>query len=302
MKRDPYISILLCLTLLMSLSSPVVASDRDSSAASPALSKKTMTVRVGSSKVLTMKNTSYKVTWSIKSGKSYVKLTNKKKKKVTVVGKAKGTAVVKGVIKYPSGTKKTYTCKVKVKAEQWECPICGFMNTSHYCSNCGYERPTDDGDDTEATATPAASATPTATPAPTADTMAEALSNRVIVMQINSIFYYSLQLYANAGATAFYNGVSNGTIKSFNMGPVGEEEKIAYLTTGLTTYVSSSRYVEKGDVFLYGSYGLKLATTTHETGAHPTRIGRINQNLDTLDRALSQNVDGKTIVEFKLYV
>lgn len=75
-----------------------------------ALNNTSITLPVGDSTTLKMLNSKKKVTWSIKSGKSYITLKNKKKKQVTVVGKKPGTAKVIGKI-----GKKKYTATVKVR-------------------------------------------------------------------------------------------------------------------------------------------------------------------------------------------
>ena len=51
------------------------------------LTPKTVSVKVGKSKKLTLKNNTKKVTWTIASGKKYVTLKNKKKKKRDSCGK-----------------------------------------------------------------------------------------------------------------------------------------------------------------------------------------------------------------------
>ena len=173
MKKRPFIAILVSMALV--LSAPV--SVMPSLAATPALSKTSMKLRVGKSKVLKVKNTTQPVVWSIKSGKGHIKLKNKQSTQVTVRGKSKGKAVVQAVITYSSHSKKTMTCKVKVKNATWVCPICGTVNDSHYCKECGYEKPdgqptpTPTGEMTEEplvtpppVVTPPVIATPTATP------------------------------------------------------------------------------------------------------------------------------------------
>ncbi len=77
------------------------------------LTPKTVSVKVGKSKKLTLKNNTKKVTWTIASGKKYVTLKNKKKKSVTVVGKKEGRAKVQAKV-----GKKKYTCIVTVMAEE----------------------------------------------------------------------------------------------------------------------------------------------------------------------------------------
>lgn len=175
MKKRPFTAIISSTAMLVYLvSSPFVASSTISMAASPKLSKTKMSVSVGEKKVLKMKNTTWKVKWSIKSGKDVIALKNKKKTKVTVKGKMIGTAVVNAVIKYSSSYKKTYKCKVTVTGEKWECPACGYMNTGEYCVNCGHQKPvlggpTEDPDYPVAPTVPGTSSSPGASlsPAPT---------------------------------------------------------------------------------------------------------------------------------------
>ena len=164
MKKRPFTAIISSTAMLVYLvSSPFVASSTTVHAASPRLSKTKLSVSVGEKKILRMKNTTWKVSWSIKKGKGIIALKKKKKTRVTVKGLSVGTAVVKAVIKYSSSYKKTYKCKVTVTGEKWECPVCGFMNTSDYCANCGHEKPGISG----ATEDPAYTEDPAFTVAPT---------------------------------------------------------------------------------------------------------------------------------------
>ena len=168
MKKRPCTAIMIAVTMLISLvSSPFVASSTDVLAATAGLSKKKMNVCVGEKKILKMKNTTRTVNWSVKSGKGNVVLKNKKKTRVAVKGRKIGTAVVKAVIKYSSTYKKTYTCKVNVTGEKWECPVCGFMNTDNYCANCGHVKPGLEEPTVEPGFTVAPSVAPTVTPAAT---------------------------------------------------------------------------------------------------------------------------------------
>ena len=74
------------------------------------LSAKNLTVKVGQSKKLKLKNNKKKVTWSVVSGKKCVTLKAKKKTGVTVKGKKAGKAKVQAKV-----GKKKYTCTVTVK-------------------------------------------------------------------------------------------------------------------------------------------------------------------------------------------
>ncbi len=74
------------------------------------LSSKKLTVTVGASRKLSVKNTNKKVKWSVKSGKKYISLKKKKKTSVTVRGKKQGKAVILAKV-----GKRKLTCKVTVK-------------------------------------------------------------------------------------------------------------------------------------------------------------------------------------------
>ena len=74
------------------------------------LSKKTVTVKIGKTVKLKLKNNKKKVKWTVISGKKNVTLSKKKKTGVTIKGKKPGTAKVQAKI-----GKKKYVCKVKVK-------------------------------------------------------------------------------------------------------------------------------------------------------------------------------------------
>ncbi len=76
-------------------------------------SAKKLTVQVGQSKKLKLKNDQKKVTWSVVSGKKCISLKAKKKTGVTVKGKRAGKAKVQAKI-----GKKKYTCIVTVKAAE----------------------------------------------------------------------------------------------------------------------------------------------------------------------------------------
>ncbi|MCR5586807.1 MAG: L,D-transpeptidase family protein [Lachnospiraceae bacterium] len=98
---------ILSATLALSLAASTPATTE---AASVKLSKKKMTISVGESKTLKVKNTSKKVTWKIKSGSGKIKLKNKKKNSVKIVAKKAGKAVVIAKV-----GKKKLKCKITVK-------------------------------------------------------------------------------------------------------------------------------------------------------------------------------------------
>lgn len=89
------------------------ATKAEAAAAKPTLSKKKLTVQVGKTKTLKLKNNKKKTKWTIVSGKGKVALKNKKKNSVKIVGKKKGTAKVQVKV-----GKKKYTCKITIQAAQ----------------------------------------------------------------------------------------------------------------------------------------------------------------------------------------
>lgn len=111
MRLRTKISVLLALALTvngMAFINPVSTS----AAKKVSLSTKKLTVKVGQSKKLKLKNNKKKVKWTVTSGEKNIVLKSKKKTGVTVVGKKKGKAKVRVKI-----GKKKYTCKVTVKAK-----------------------------------------------------------------------------------------------------------------------------------------------------------------------------------------
>lgn len=112
MKREgkTILSVMLCFVMMFSLflSAAVPAE----AAEKPKLSAKKITVRVGKSKTLKVKNAAKKAKWSVKSGKSSVMLTKKKKASVSIKGKKAGKAVVVAKV-----GKKKLQCKVTVEAK-----------------------------------------------------------------------------------------------------------------------------------------------------------------------------------------
>lgn len=74
------------------------------------LSKKTVTVTVGKTVKVKLKNNKKKVKWTVTSGKKNVKLSKKKKTSVTIKGKKAGKAKVQAKV-----GKKKFVCKVTVK-------------------------------------------------------------------------------------------------------------------------------------------------------------------------------------------
>ncbi len=74
------------------------------------LSKKSVTVTVGKTVKVKLKNNKKKVKWTVTSGKKNVKLSKKKKTSVTIQGKKAGKAKVQAKV-----GKKKFVCKVTVK-------------------------------------------------------------------------------------------------------------------------------------------------------------------------------------------
>lgn len=81
------------------------------------LSSTKVTVRVGKTKTIQVKNTSKKIKWSVVKGKAYIKLTKKKKQSVVIKGKKAGNAKILA----KAGKKKLY-CKVTVKGAEVPVP------------------------------------------------------------------------------------------------------------------------------------------------------------------------------------
>ncbi len=99
------LSLVMAGVLVLGLSTP----DADA-AKKVKLSKSKVTVKVGKTVVLKVKNAKAKAKWSVKSGKKNISLSKKKKASVTIKGKKAGNAVVQAKI-----GKKKLTCKVTVK-------------------------------------------------------------------------------------------------------------------------------------------------------------------------------------------
>ena len=74
------------------------------------LSKKSVTITVGKTVKVKLKNNKKKVKWTVTSGKKNVKLSKKKKTGVTIHGKKAGKAKVQAKV-----GKKKFVCKVTVK-------------------------------------------------------------------------------------------------------------------------------------------------------------------------------------------
>ncbi len=300
MNRKPIMALILSFAMLLSVVYPVTAPE-DARAATVKLNKTSISIRVKKSKTIKMTGTYHTVSWSISSGKANIKLKNYKKNKITIVGKKQGKGTVKGTIWYSAKKKKVLKCKVTVKPPLWQCPRCGMSNDTNFCSNCGQKKPDPSASPTP---TPNGSASPTASSSPTPTPISpEAMSDKSIVMVLNNSFPFKIQLYANSAAMTFYDRVCKQQISNLTMGPDGENEKCCHISPGINTYISESYHVAKGEVFLYGIDVLKISANEHDTGAFPTRIGRVtDEYVYMLDQALVKLIDGKTVVQFKQYI
>ena len=129
------------------------------------LDKKTVTVTVGKTVKLKLKNNKKKVKWTVISGKKNVSLSKKGKAGVTIKGKKAGKAKVQAKI-----GKKKYVCKVTVKNPK-KTQDSTAKSTAAPGSNTGTAAGTKPDSSTptpQTTATPTTK--PTATPSPTAST------------------------------------------------------------------------------------------------------------------------------------
>lgn len=146
----------IAMSAVMALSVSVVPAE----AKKAKISTTKVTVTVGKTKKVTVKNAS-KVTWKITSGKANIKLSKKSKKGATIKGKKKGTAKIAVTMK--SGKKNIKkTIKVTVKAKKTT------DTTKKNATSTPAVTPTASPVATP-TATPTATpeVTPTATPEPT---------------------------------------------------------------------------------------------------------------------------------------
>lgn len=74
------------------------------------LQNKKVTITVGQSRRVRLRHNRKKVSWSVLSGKKYIRLKKKSRTGVTIAGKKKGRAVVRAKV-----GKRKFTCKVTVK-------------------------------------------------------------------------------------------------------------------------------------------------------------------------------------------
>ncbi len=104
------ISFLLIMALVFSMSASIESAAKKKA---PKLNKKKVTLKVGKTVKLKVKNTKKKVKWSIKSGKKNIKLTKKKKTSVIVTAKKKGKATVIAKL-----GKKTLKCNITIEKKE----------------------------------------------------------------------------------------------------------------------------------------------------------------------------------------
>lgn len=102
----------IAMILTLALTAGLCQTAAPSQAATPKLSAKKLTMKVGKTAALKVKKTSKKAKWSIASGKKNIRLTSKKKTSV----KVKAVKVGKAKISCKIGKKKL-VCKVSVKSD-----------------------------------------------------------------------------------------------------------------------------------------------------------------------------------------
>ena len=102
----------IAMILTMALTAGLCQTAAPSQAATPKLSAKKLTIKIGKTAALKVKKTSKKAKWSIVSGKKNIRLTAKKKTSV----KVKAVKVGKAKISCKIGKKKLI-CKVSVKSD-----------------------------------------------------------------------------------------------------------------------------------------------------------------------------------------
>lgn len=94
MKRKKQVALLLAIAMLAG----VLPADVSKAAKKVKLSSKKVTVQVGKTKTLKLKNNKKKAKWTVISGKKNIKLKSKKNTSVKIVGKKKGTAKVQAKV------------------------------------------------------------------------------------------------------------------------------------------------------------------------------------------------------------
>ncbi|MBO5488228.1 MAG: leucine-rich repeat protein, partial [Eubacterium sp.] len=169
--RKKYLAILTALALL----SGILPMDVSMAAKKVTLSNKKLSVTVGKTKTLKLKNNKKSVKWTVTSGKKNVTLKSKKKTSVKIVGKKKGTAKVQAKI-----GKKKYVCMVTVKAK----------TSTKKATTAPTNTPASNAGKTTAAPTPGNTVAPTATVSPTS-TPSEADSREPGLYDENMQLLYS---------------------------------------------------------------------------------------------------------------
>lgn len=130
----------------------VLPADVSMAAKKVKLSSKKVTVQVGKTKTLKLKNNKKKAKWTVISGKKNIKLKSKKNTSVKILGKKKGSAKVQAKV-----GKKKFVCTVSVKAKSAAKKVTAGSTDS---STSNTQKPTP-------TPTPGKTVKPTPTPIPT---------------------------------------------------------------------------------------------------------------------------------------
>lgn len=111
MKKSRKLSAAIALMLTVAVATPSLGNSGVEAAKKPKLSTKSISVQVGASKTVSVKNYTKKVTWKIK--KAAIAKIKAKKTSCKVTGKKKGSTQLTATIKQGK-KKKVLTCKVKV--------------------------------------------------------------------------------------------------------------------------------------------------------------------------------------------
>ena len=129
------------------------------------LSAKNVSIKVGEKKTIKVKNSKKKATWTIKSGKKFIKLSKKKKSSVVVSGKNVGKGTVQAKV---AGKKLTCKVTVKGKSANKQPGTSGNSTATPNIEQPKEPTPTPAGNGNKVTPTPAGNgndSTPTPTPA-----------------------------------------------------------------------------------------------------------------------------------------
>ncbi len=216
------------------------------------LSTKKLTIKVGQSKKLKLRNNKKTVKWTVTSGKKNITLRSKKKTGVTVVGRKNGMAKVQA-----KAGKKRYTCKVTIKAK-------ATTKTSKKTSSAESAQPTK---------------APTETPKPTGTSTEKDLSEIGLKIHLltksygytgkavePSVRVYNDKLYLikNVDYTVSYSnninvGKAQVTVKGIGKykGEIAQEFEITKVYQSITANLKNETvYVGKtGKIDISGAYG-----------------------------------------------